>query len=236
MRPVNRGPNQTVFKKYGDAKQELVNRLGMYCSYCERRIPTLLAVEHIQPKALPQYAHLETAWENFLLGCTNCNSAKSKKPVELDKVLIPDRDNTFVAFVYDEFGQVAVAPGLSPAVAAAARDTIDLVALNRDNLEDWDDEQLYSALERVGQRTQALTQCWEALADYEAGSTTPRAVAREAAGCGFFSLWMAAFHQHPKVRKELIKAFTGTDEGCFDAATKPVSPRPVNGLANGSKI
>jgi hypothetical protein len=156
--------------------------------------------------------------------------------VKLDKILIPDRDNTFVAFIYDEFGQVDVAPGMTPALTKAAKDTIDMVALNRDSLDDWDEAQLYSALERVGQRIQALTQCWETLADYEAGDTTPRAVAREAAGCGFFSLWMRAFEKHPKVRKELIKAFTGTAGDCFDAATKPVSPRPVNGLASGSKI
>ncbi len=236
MRPVNRGQNETVYRQYEDAKQDLVNRLGMYCSYCERRIPTLLAVEHIQPKALPEYQHLEKVWDNFLLGCTNCNSAKSKKKVELDKCLIPDRDNTFSAFTYDEFGQVGVAQGLGQKIAKAAADTIELVALNRMEHENWEPEVMFSALERVGQRIQALEQCWAALDDLKAGLTSPRAIAREAAGCGFFTIWMNAFADYPTVRRALIDIFPGTSEDCFDADTKPVTPRPANGLAHGSKV
>src|SRR4051794_30755826 len=99
MRPVNRGPaGPQPYANYQAAKPELVNRLGTYCSYCERRIPTNLAVEHIQPKGLPQYAHLINEWTNFLLGCVNCNSAKATTPVEIDDYYFPDRDNTFSAF------------------------------------------------------------------------------------------------------------------------------------------
>ena len=69
-------------------------------------------MEHIQPKARPEYAHLEKVWANFLPGCTNCNSAKSKKPVDLASYLMPDRDNTFSAFSYDDLGMVNPASGL----------------------------------------------------------------------------------------------------------------------------
>lgn len=73
MRPVVRGasPQAGDFKNYRDAFAELAGRIGMFCSYCERRIATQLAVEHIQPKAL--YEHLQGRWDNFLLGCVNCN-------------------------------------------------------------------------------------------------------------------------------------------------------------------
>jgi 5-methylcytosine-specific restriction endonuclease McrA len=78
MRPVfrNASPQADDYDDYRHSFPELVGRIGMYCSYCERRIATNLAVEHIQPKSLPAYAHLAGRWNNFLLGCVNCNSTK----------------------------------------------------------------------------------------------------------------------------------------------------------------
>lgn len=236
MRPVNRGPAPRVYQHYQDAKQDLVNRLGCYCSYCERRIPTLLAVEHIQPKGLPQYERLEKEWTNFLLGCVNCNSPKAHTPVECDAFLLPDRDNTFVVFVYEETGMVEVVETLAPPIHALAIATRDLVALNRLEHPDWDEAVVFSALERVGQRVQAWVQAKEARQEYVAGITSARAIAREAASAGFFSIWMAAFAGIPNVRREIIQIFPNTAADCFDVATEPVSPRPVTGLAHGGKI
>lgn len=236
MRPIERGPAPQVYARYEDAKQDLVNRLGLYCSYCERRIVTLLAVEHIQPKDLPQYAHLKVVWENFLLGCVNCNSAKGCKDVILSTLLLPDRDNTFAAYRYDPLGTVEVKTGLEPSVSAMAESTRDLTALNRLSHSNWNDQVIFSALERASQRVQAWVQASEALVDYQSGRTTGRAVAREAAGCGFFSIWMAAFEGIPEVRRELIAIFPGTAADCFDSSTSPVTPRPPNGLGDGSKL
>ncbi len=41
-------------------------------------IATNLAVEHIQPKDDERYPELEGSWDNYLLGCVNCNSTKSR--------------------------------------------------------------------------------------------------------------------------------------------------------------
>ena len=236
MRPVDRGPTLGPYANYQNAKQDLVNRLGSYCSYCERRIATLLAVEHIQPKALPQYAHLECEWTNFLLGCVNCNSAKSKAPVECSDVLLPDRDNTFVAYAYSDTGMVEVAATVTGDVRVFAEATRNLAALNRLVHPDWDEDVAFSALERVGQRVQALEQAKEALKDYEDGDTCVRAIAREATSTGFFSIWMKTFKAHPEVRRELICKFPNTAVDCFDANTNSVSPRPNNGLPHGGKL
>lgn len=236
MRPIERGPAPQVYARYEDAKPDLVNLLGLYCSYCERRIATLLAVEHIQAKALPQYAHLKLVWENFLLGCVNCNSAKLKQDVILADFLLPDRDNTFAAYRYDPLGTVEIAAGLTADAVVMAEATRDLTALNRLTHSDWNDQVMFSALERVSQRVQAWVQASEALADFQSGRSHARAVAREAAGCGFFSIWMAAFDGIPEVRRELIDIFPGTAVDCFDSSTLPVTPRPPNGLADGSKL
>lgn len=235
MRPIERGPSPQVYARYEDAKQDLVNRLGLYCSYCERRIATLLAVEHIQPKALPQYTHLEVVWENFLLACVNCNSAKGDQDVILADLLLPDRDNTFAAYRYDPLGAVEISTGLG-SNTAKAESTLLITALNRLPQNEADYALGVSALGRVGQRVQAWVQASDALADFHAGRTTARAVAREAAGCGFFSIWMAAFEGIPEVRRELIAIFPGTSADCFDSSTSPVTPRPPNGLADGSKL
>jgi uncharacterized protein (TIGR02646 family) len=236
VRPVDRGPAIQHYKKYQDAKQHLVNRLGSYCSYCERRIATLLAVEHIQPKGLPAYAHLETEWTNFLLACVNCNSAKIDKPVELDAILMPDRDNTFLAFSYLDTGEVEVQSDLGAPLHAMASALIDLTALNRCEHEDWDEAVAFSALERLSQRVQAWEQALEALDDYVAGETSPKAIAREAAGAGFFSIWMTAFQDYSEVRNALIEKFPNTSKNCFDHNTNPVGPRPDNGLAHCGKL
>ncbi len=236
MRPVDRGPAARQYAKYQDAKQDLVNRLGSYCSYCERRIATLLAVEHIQPKGLPQYEHLETEWTNFLLACVNCNSAKVDQPVEPHQILLPDRDNTFHAFRYLDTGEVQVRNGLNAHLPAMATALLELTALNRCEHLNWDEDVVFSALERLGQRVQAWDQALEARADYEAGQTSARSVAREASGAGFFSIWMAAFEGIPAVRAQLIEIFPNTAADCFDAATNTITPRPNNGLAHGGKL
>ncbi|MEP7375997.1 MAG: HNH endonuclease [Chitinophagaceae bacterium] len=82
MRPVARGPrpkdlsgNDVTFTSYGNARGALIERMGQYCSYCNQKLPASLAVEHVQPK--DPVPALELEWTNFLLGCTNCNSAKA---------------------------------------------------------------------------------------------------------------------------------------------------------------
>lgn len=114
MRPVDRGdsPNNGDFENYRDAYIPLLARLGPYCSYCERRIQTNLAVEHIQPKADYLYPELEGRWENYLLACVNCNSTKGDKDVRPENFYLPDRDNTLAASLRDQLaGRTVSATG-----------------------------------------------------------------------------------------------------------------------------
>ncbi|MBI3801048.1 MAG: HNH endonuclease, partial [Deltaproteobacteria bacterium] len=134
MRPVRRGaaPQPDDFDPYNDAKPHLVSRLGLYCSYCERRIATNLAVEHIQPKDGPYgHPHLIGRWENFLLACVNCNAAKQAKNVILANVLLPDRDNTLVVFSYLPDGTVQPTTALATALMGKASDTLALTGLDK---------------------------------------------------------------------------------------------------------
>ncbi len=92
MRPVRRGPVPEAdgvpktYAAYGDARDDLIARLGDYCSYCELPCHKGPAVEHVQPKGGTHgHPELERVWDNFLLGCRYCNSVKRDTLVNLLK-------------------------------------------------------------------------------------------------------------------------------------------------------
>lgn len=247
MRPVSRGSSPQVgdFDDYEKAKPNLVSRLGRYCSYCERPISTLLAVEHIQPKVLPAYAHLEGDWKNFLLACGNCNSSKSKKNVVLADVLMPDRDNTFHAFSYRQDGCVlpsaaAVVAGLSQ----IAKATLALTGLDKSIEKTPDANGKQVALDRVSQRMEAWAKALDACHDIQMARPVSANVVRDyviklAQAEGFFSIWMTVFQDDIDMLNRLINAFPGTRaSGCFHPVTAaPITPAPnPDGLSAGGKL
>ncbi len=256
MRPVKRGasPIGNDFNDYADAKVYLVSRIGSgwygqtqvanYCSYCERPISTNLAVEHIQPKGLTvgliqPYAHLKGKWENFLLACVNCNSTKGDEDVLLSDLLLPDRDNTFIAFNYDQDGIVSIA--LTGPSAPLAEKTLSITGLDKAATQSLDDNQRAIALERVGQRMNAWLLARSAKEDVDAEPHNQRirnGAVRTALAHGFFSIWMKVFENDSDMRGRLISAFRGTqDSGCFDpVTTAAISPAPnPDALPHGSK-
>lgn len=235
MRPINRGNSPQVFTDYKDAKPFLADQLGTYCSFCERRIPTNLAVEHILPKdpALG-YAHLRNDWNNFLLACVNCNSSKGTTVLTFPDYILPDRDNSFVSFEYLDNGDVEARGNVN--TEAMAQNTLDLVSLNKCEHPSWNEKLLFSALERAGQRVQAWGSAKEVRKYYDDGKANAEVIAMLAGASGFFSIWMKAFENRPEVRRGIIEAFGGTAQDCFDANTSPVTPRPANGLTNCGKV
>jgi hypothetical protein len=236
MRPVSKGasPVNGDFADYEDAKLYLLSRLGPFCSYCERRIPTNLAVEHIQPKGLPQNASLERRWENFLLSCVNCNSTKGGKNVLPAQYYLPDRDNTFAAFHYLSDGTVHANSN-----DQMGKDTLSLTGLDKAIRQTFDENGKLVAMDRVGDRMQVWGIAIETKLDVDAGKIPANAVVVTAIGHGFFSVWMKVFEGDVATRQLLIdgfnaahgfRGFSGTAKDCFDAQTLPVSPRPANGL------
>ena len=250
MRPVTRGDSPQVndFDDYRDAFGPLAGRIGPYCSYCERLIPTQLAVEHIQAKnPAGPYAHLEGSWINYLLGCVNCNGTKGDKDVQLGAVFLPDRDNTAVAFDYSKDGKMVPAPGLSDADKQIAEHTLSLTGLDKPWNEITDENGRLVFVDRVSQRMTIWLMAESFLADWN-DSPTPamrRAIVKAAMNSGLFSIWMKVFAADQETRRMLIQGFhqngefygfTGTAADCFDANTQPVTPRPNNGLAGAGKI
>ncbi|TQI77687.1 uncharacterized protein (TIGR02646 family) [Serratia fonticola] len=246
MRPVKKGASPNGLNDFDDYKKaypKLVSRIGSYCSYCERRIATNLAVEHIQPKDGDNgHPELVGRWSNFLLACVNCNSTKSDKKVELADLLLPDRDNTFYAFAYSPDGKVVPSRQLTADQRLLAQATLSLTGLDKKVSQIRDENGKAVALDRESQRMEAWGKAQEALKDVtdnlgnEAVMRLAVALAKET---GFFSIWMTVFMDRQDMLLRFISAFEGTrDCGCFamdtGAAIVP-APNPDQ-LASGSKV
>jgi uncharacterized protein (TIGR02646 family) len=256
MRPVNKGTPPRQYTNYQDASPDLKERLGRFCSYCERRIPVGLAVEHISPKSTDA-AHLLN-WYNFLLACQNCNSVKldtptnpvalpvsplapqttQNVPLDFPNCLFPDHDNTFLALRYKQGGFVEADTTLPPDVKAKVDELIKLVGLDRHGSpqsirkpaagdDRWKDRD-----EEWDSAEQTKT-CFD---DMAAGLPQARAqecdrVATQAAARGHFSIWMTVFEDtegktYADVRQAIIGAFPGTATDCFHPTTHSPIPRP----------
>jgi len=239
LRPIrrNNSPIADDFDNYTSAKPYLISRIGSYCSYCERKIVTNLAVEHIEPKdgeyGKPQ---LKGCWTNFLLACVNCNSTKGDKQLVLSNVFLPDRDNTFFAFNYLADGKILPADNLSPEDSEKANNILSLIGLDKPGQDIYNDKNELIAQDRVSQRSQIWGAAESALDDFlanENNNAVKKLIVKNMIFSGFFSVWMTVFKDHPNMKKRFIKAMNGTEEsGCFNMLTVDVvSPHP-----NGDKL
>jgi uncharacterized protein (TIGR02646 family) len=222
MRPVERGAAPKSYARYQDAIGDLEARLGIYCSYCERRLPVGLAVEHIRPKALNP--ELENEWGNFLLGCPNCNSVKGSREVEIDKFLWPDRNNTLLAFTYSSGGFVSLANSLNKKQKIKAQALLDLVGLQNHEEQGW--KKPAPRDKRWQQREEVWTaaEYYRGVFEYlEQVDEAVNLILEAAKGYGFFSVWMAVFDNYPDIKKGLIHLFPGTAQSCFDQQSQPVN-------------
>ena len=223
MRPVAKGPSprEDEYPHYRDALDDLADRLGRFCSYCEQPIQHLPEIEHVQPKSLEP--GLERCWENLLLGCSTCNRVKRDKPVDLDHVAMPDRDNTFRGLLFDEYGHIAVSADLTGPQAELMWQVVRLVRLDRhpDGLNR--DDRPTARDERAKWRRDVWDLASDALSEFEEPGLPPAIIdqianwiVRFAVAKGFFSVWMTVFRDHPDMLDRFIQAFPGTDAGSFN--------------------
>lgn len=219
MRPVQKGTSPIVgdFAAYDDAAPDLLSRLGHYCSYCERQYYSVLAVEHIQPKK-GKHGHpsLERRWSNFLLACINCNSTKGHKKVELNKVLLPDRDNTYRAYEYHPDGTITVSAVLPKKIADMAKKTLTLTGLQKPRRMVKDSNGKVVAMDRIADRAEQYGKAAQALIDVKLQPTdvSRRLAAGQAFSAGFFSVWMKVFEGDPAMQQLLINGFPNTVDEC----------------------
>jgi uncharacterized protein (TIGR02646 family) len=240
MRPVIRGDNAKVFKIYQDARGDLIEQLGQYCSYCEMPLPSSLDVEHILQKK-EQFPDEETNWKNFCLACKNCNSTKngamdrrwkdswqylhliSAKIAARSEFYWIDQDNTFQCVEYSKGGLVKVNLSLAPEEQKVAQATIEMVGLDRIPNPDpkvkdrrWNNRR--EAWEKAERSLIKLNKCDnDDFLEMMRDTIVDLAVAQ-----GFWSVWMTVFKDYPDMLQRFISAFPGTCGDCFDMQGKAI--------------
>jgi uncharacterized protein (TIGR02646 family) len=234
MRPVERGVAPAVYAKYQDAGPDLQAAIGDYCSYCERQIETHLAVEHIQPKSL--VTALATQWSNFLLGCVNCNSCKGDTPINLPDYLWPDADNTLRAIEYKVGGIVSVKMPNPTHIQTKAKNTIELVGLDKDpgnpdiarrpSDKDKRWKRRFEAWQLAVRYREKIRECERLAPDVTISDHVRSSAVDVALGRGMFSIWWTVFDGDTDMRRRLREAFVGTHSGSFDVNEELVA-RPL---------
>ena len=208
MRRIDRGPHPLDdgngpkgFHPYNMAKSDLLERIGEYCSYCERTGD--LHVEHVVPKR--RRPDLAEDWTNFLLGCSNCNGIKRDRNHSRDGYIWPDSDDTQAAFEYLPDGIVRVRQDISEPERAPAESLFELVGLGRRPSADPRARDL-----RWRKRREAWRQAVEARRVFEDRTDVVDWIVQLAVAVGFWSVWMTVFADHPQVCNFLRQRFPGT--------------------------
>ncbi|MCC6724334.1 MAG: HNH endonuclease [Saprospiraceae bacterium] len=221
MRPVDKGTRNDSINPYQLALEPLTKKLGRYCSYCEMQVYNSLEVEHVVSISKGGDKH---QWHNFLLACKHCNgsSNKSDKVSSRTNYFWPDKDNTFLAFDYDELQHIRPHSGLSQVLQPIAKATIGLLGLDRFpgsiNPPTLGDK-------RYIKRNEVWALAKESLSDWYQMPVQEmiRQIIRTATGHGFFSIWMTVFKDIPEIKLALIDAFPGTAKNCFDQNGNPAA-------------
>lgn len=206
MRAVDKGSSPKIYSDYHHARNDLANRLGWFCSYCEMPVQNMIEVEHIHPT---QNGGNPIDWQNFLLACRYCNAMKSDRNTSRIGYLWPDRDNTVAAFTYSEAKTIEPANGLSPGIMKMATDTIELMGLDRtpgSGNEPTDRDSRWIARIAVYGMIEESFQDWTECPTI----AMARQIARTALGHGFYSLWINRFALVSDVLAEIKAIFPNT--------------------------
>lgn len=203
--PTDADGNELVFVDYREAAPYLKQRLGRYCSYCERTVPASLAVEHKLPKTGPTQ-HLQRSWHNLLLACSNCNSSKRTKLPGHPHPLWPDEEDTFAWIEYRRSGGVTSKSGLAADEHARVTALLDLVGLSKTPSQSGQtDHRFFDRLEVWRKAEQTALDL--ASADSAALRRSTVEVARSSGG---YSIWRAVFASDADMNVRLSEALPGT--------------------------
>lgn len=218
MRPVNKGYSPKNYSFYSDAKNDLIDRIGSYCSYCERSMArSSLEVEHIIPKTkFPQY---ELDWNNFLLVCKNCNATKAQNvsPETKSSYLWPHIDNTFKYIEYLGDGIIQVKDDTPDVIKMKANKLIELVGLDRSGehplLSDKDDR--WEKRKEIWETAQIQKESYAKSPNKQFAIKCILDIVKNNTCPGSWSIFMTVFKNEKEVLEQLIINFP-VDESAFN--------------------
>lgn len=217
---IKSGKREVVFKNWRRAIPFLKDRTGHYCHLCEMRVTNALAIEHILPKE--HFPSKSGDWDNFLLICNYCNSAK------LDQIphnyqteyAWPHLDNTHILFDYPLSSLCKPIPNPNAIDNEKARvaNTISIYKLLEEKKSSGE------ADARFRERLQTLKMAIDRKIEYGQGKATIQGIVELAISRGFFSVWMKIFDDLPEVKLALINHadFHLQGKGFFDDQGNPI--------------
>jgi len=208
MRPLTKArfkTNKAFYNPYSSSKDDLLNAIGEYCSFCERKgFSSALDVEHIRHKNL--HTQRTSLWRNFLLACKNCNSIKGEKSIL--NMYFPIVHDTFIIFEYTEHGEVLVNPAVPLNTTQYERvvNLINLIGLDR-----MPGHPQYSIKDkRWSDRRTTWSLAIKYLTQYQNNNSIIDYVVDLAKQRGNWSIWMTVFKNEPAVIQRLKSDFPGT--------------------------
>ena len=221
------------YNPWGRAKSELINEIGSYCSYCEKKVNrSSLHIEHVLDKM--NYDNLKYKWDNFLLACCNCNSIKAGKNVALTNPFLPHQNNLVHFIEVDRGGCIKIKNGVVGSNLNRTIEFIDLVGLDR---EPGHPKYKHSD-DRWENRMETKDLAERQFCKY---TSTPKKTDLEtiitlAKEKGFFSVWYYQFSGYSEVLDALINGilvkgvqiepFKGTHIDSFEAPSYKTLERP----------
>jgi uncharacterized protein (TIGR02646 family) len=203
MRAVDKGSSNKTYSRYQEARNDLAERIGWYCAYCEMAVTNMIEVEHVIPV---KKGGSEYDWDNFLLSCKYCNTVKGDRNDSREGYIWPDRDNSDLAFNYLQTGGITAR---NSAVKNEAEATIELMGLDRN-------PGMPNEPTKADSRWMFRLQSWlVARLSYNNWIESPglemaNQIALTAKGMGFYSIWAQVFKNEAEVLKEIRQAITGT--------------------------
>ena len=226
MRPITRSDkfdasgNPVEYNPWGEAKRELVAEIGSYCSFCCKKLTrSALHVEHIYAKNYEDssgakiYDYRKYHWNNFLLGCVNCNSVKGSKDIASRNPFMPHEDNPLHFVDVGSGGLITQKNPLPSDESARIQAYFDLVGIDRrpghSKYSHKDDRWEY--------RMKAYDLAMRYHTKYNSGEADIETIVELATSQGFFAVWYTVFKAFNDIIEALINGFTGTNRAKFDS-------------------
>lgn len=224
MRPLHKGcsPYYSI-AHYSIALDPLEKTIGCYCSYCEMAINHVPEVEHRISKVR---GGNPTDWGNLLLGCKYCNARKGTVIGDNtpERWLWPDKDNTHLAFTYDNGIPQLDTTYLSSCPLTVQKQAHNLFTdLHLDNIPKAPSDKDRRHLSRTNayNRAKEYLSIWLRAKGTALRDDLLGIVCATAEDLGFFSVWMNVFQDEPTIRVALIRKIKGTAQDCYDSNGNP---------------
>ncbi len=222
MRPIiisKKKGQDSIYNPWRLAKLELINEIGAYCVYCEKKLSrSALDIDHVLGKKVKdasgrlKYEGSEYTfnWNNFMLACKNCNSIKSNKDIAETNPYLPHTNNLLHFMLIKEGGLIEIKKDLARGDLDRVQAFFDLVGLDRNpghkNYSQFDD--------RWESRLKAFDIAKRQLNKYEISTNKPaelETIVTLAEAYGFFSVWYYQFINYPDVLNAIINGFSSDE-------------------------